>query len=146
MPAEPPAAPPPAYAPASAPATSPDTERLDDAADRLMRLIDHVVAQTEGVRARVRQVETSLDLLSRKLSAPATLKHATDVVAEPNPAPADESDRARLMAIEIALSGGSRGEVSDRLTQEFGVADPTPILDDVFGAGSADSSRMPWSS
>jgi hypothetical protein len=50
------------------------------------------------------------------------------------------------MAIEMAVSGSSRGEVGDRLAHDFGVSDPTPFLDDVFGAGSADDSRMPWTS
>jgi hypothetical protein len=178
------------YKPPTAPLPpSLPAEPLGEAADRLMRLVDHVVAQTEGVRARVREVEESLDILSSKLSETATIKLATEepeegpapvAVAEPDPEPepepepvpepvviidppapapivpdpapepaastpvADESDGARLMAIEMAVSGSSRGEVGSRLTEDFHVADPAPILDDVFGAGSPDSTRMPW--
>jgi hypothetical protein len=54
------------------------------------------------------------------------------------------SEGARLVAIEMAVGGASRGEVGERLTQEFGVVDPSVILDDVFGAGTAPGSRMPW--
>jgi hypothetical protein len=161
---------------------TPPAEPLAQTADRLMRLVDHVVAQTEGVRARVREIEQSLDLLSDKLSepvmagssSPETLKPETlkpELPAEPAPPPvaeiptpvvqtppaapieppapepvAPESDGARLMAIEMAVSGSSRGEVGDRLAHDFGVADPTPFLDDDYGAGSADDSRMPWTS
>ena len=160
----------PSEAPPAYPA--PPVEPLGEAADRLMRLVDHVVMQTEGVRARVREVEESLDILSSKLAEPATIKPAiaspaplaepepdpepvviVDVPApvvpqpvapEPAPAAPDESDGARLMAIEMAVSGSSRGEVGTRLTEDFHVADPAPILDDVFGAGSPDSTRMPW--
>lgn len=127
---------------------TPDPPELGAAADRLMALVDDVVAQTESVRARVKEVERSLDALSRQISAPAEAT-PSPIAPEPiAPEAADEdqtSDTARLMAIEMAVSGSSRREVAERLIGDFGVANPAPILDDVFGAGSADDSRMPWS-
>ncbi|MCW2958682.1 MAG: hypothetical protein JWP18_1485 [Solirubrobacterales bacterium] len=54
------------------------------------------------------------------------------------------SDGARLVAIEMAVAGFSRGEVQDRLVREYGLTAPGAILDDVFGAGSRADSRMPW--
>jgi hypothetical protein len=54
------------------------------------------------------------------------------------------SDGARLVAIEMAVAGFSRGEVQDRLVREYGLTAPDGILDDVFGAGSRADSRMPW--
>ncbi len=54
------------------------------------------------------------------------------------------TDGARLVAIEMAVGGFSRGEVQDRLVREYGLAEPRTILDDVFGPGSDDASRMPW--
>jgi hypothetical protein len=54
------------------------------------------------------------------------------------------SDGARLVAIEMAVAGFSRGEVQDRLVREYNLTAPGAILDDVFGAGSRADSRMPW--
>ena len=202
-----------ATGPGPAPVAQPPSD-LRGAADRLMALVDHVVSQTDGVRARVREVERSLELLQAELAVPQPAPAAQGaprseeppvpaaaapdlqpepqptaapaLIAEPGPAvapappteeevvdvqPADlapsprepqveaaldpvlasepvaehsEFDGARLMAIEMAVSGSSRGEVGERLTQDFHIADPAPILDDVFGEGSPESSRMPW--
>lgn len=42
-------------------------------------------------------------------------------------------DAARLVAIEMAVAGDTREVVGRRLRNEFGIADPRTILDDVFG-------------
>lgn len=39
----------------------------------------------------------------------------------------------RLVAIQMAMAGRSREEAADRLVRGFGLQDPTPILDEVFG-------------
>ncbi len=52
-------------------------------------------------------------------------------------------DAGRLVAIEMAVAGDSREMVGRRLTDEFGIANPREILDDVFGPGSGAGSRMP---
>ena len=54
------------------------------------------------------------------------------------------TDGARLVAIEMAMAGSTRGLVEELLRREYGVRDPGPILDDVFGKGSKGSSRLPW--
>jgi hypothetical protein len=51
---------------------------------------------------------------------------------------------ARLVAIEMAVAGATRGEVALRLSREFFGEDAAPILDDVFGSGTAGATRMPW--
>jgi hypothetical protein len=118
---------------------------LGESVERLTALVDQVVAHTENIRARVRRIEDSLDALSGALAAPAVSEpELTSPAADPQQAPAGSSHQERLIAIEMAVSGSSRGEVGERLTQEFGVTDPEPILADVFGAHSADSVRMPW--
>lgn len=85
--------------------------------------------------------------------APAPEEAAEEPAAAPdppgdNPAPAATSsaahDAARLVAIEMAVAGDSRETVGRRLRQEFGIGEPGPILDDVFGAGSTPGSRMRW--
>ncbi len=70
----------------------------------------------------------------------------TDPSAGQAPAPpaSPRTDGARLVAIEMAVGGFSRGEVQDRLAREYGLRDSGTILDDVFGAGSDAGSRMPW--
>ena len=44
-----------------------------------------------------------------------------------------------LTALELGVAGRSRAEVAEAL----GVADPAPVLDAVFGAGSAPAARLP---
>lgn len=78
---------------------------------------------------------------ARRPPAPPTPPPAPPVAGPPGPA---AHEGARLVAIEMAVTGASRGEVGARLKAEYGIADPRAILDDVFGAGSAASSRMPW--
>lgn len=39
----------------------------------------------------------------------------------------------RLVAIQMALSGHTRDETSERLRRGFGIEDPGGLLDDVFG-------------
>lgn len=51
---------------------------------------------------------------------------------------------ARLVAIEMAVGGSSRAEVEDHLRTHLGVADPEPLLDDVFGVASTAGSRLAW--
>ena len=63
--------------------------------------------------------------------------------AEPS-APAGGPANARVVAIQMAVAGASRGEVDAQLRERFGIADTAPILDDVFGESTDDSSRMSW--
>jgi hypothetical protein len=42
-----------------------------------------------------------------------------------------ETDRARLVAMQMAVSGAGRAEIADRLRREFGLTDPDPILDEL---------------
>jgi hypothetical protein len=51
---------------------------------------------------------------------------------------------ARLVAIEMAVGGSSRAEVEEHLRTRLSVADPQPLLDDVFGTASHAGSRLAW--
>lgn len=55
-----------------------------------------------------------------------------------------ELDEAKMTTIQMATSGATRGGVREHLQQTLGIADPTSILDEVFGAGSRDDARVPW--
>jgi hypothetical protein len=54
--------------------------------------------------------------------------------AEPPAAPVDGTDDAgaRLIALNMALSGSSREDVARYLTEHFSLDDPDALLDDVF--------------
>jgi hypothetical protein len=45
-------------------------------------------------------------------------------------------DSARLVAIEMAVAGGSREEVGRHIRAAYDLADVEALLDDVFGAGA----------
>ena len=56
--------------------------------------------------------------------------------------PGARIDPALLRAVELAVAGLEREQVAGRLLAEHGVRDPGPLLDAVFGAGSAPSDRL----
>ncbi len=51
-------------------------------------------------------------------------------------APVGEVDGARLVALQMAVAGSTRGEVAAHLSRAFQIGEPHAILDDVFGSGS----------
>lgn len=57
---------------------------------------------------------------------------------QPQPPPAEAerfSAGARLLATQMAVAGSSVEDVRSRLINDFGIADPQPLLDLVFGPG-----------
>ena len=44
----------------------------------------------------------------------------------------------------MAAAGNTRGQVEAQLRDFLGVPEPAQLLDQVFGAGSAADSRVPW--
>ena len=67
---------------------------------------------------------------------------------EPVPLPPPPADRAwveaRQAAIQMAAAGNTRAQVEAHLRGFLNVADPTPLLDQVFGAATAGEARVPW--
>ncbi|HKJ35189.1 MAG TPA: hypothetical protein VKA36_01360 [Solirubrobacterales bacterium] len=53
-------------------------------------------------------------------------------------------DDAKLVAIQMAASGRTRQEVREHLHSAMAVTDTRQLLDEVFGAGSAEDARVPW--
>jgi hypothetical protein len=117
--------------------------------------------QADAVRAGLAAVHAALDAAEPEppLASPGPRPEPASTVApEPGPAgppaapegrpattvPAAHHDGARLVAIEMAVAGATRGEVGDRLRDQFGIAAPAAILDDVYGPGTPESSHMPW--
>jgi hypothetical protein len=57
---------------------------------------------------------------------------AEDAAVAPDQAPESDLEAARLVALNMALSGASRGEVESHLRDEHGLRDPAPLLDEVY--------------
>jgi vacuolar-type H+-ATPase subunit H len=52
--------------------------------------------------------------------------------------------RAREAAIQMAAAGTTRSQVASYLRGSLGVSEPEPLLDEIFGAGTAGDARVPW--
>ena len=61
----------------------------------------------------------------------------------PATAPLGEADGARLVALQMAVAGSTRGEVAAHLRRTYDILDPHAILDDVFGDGDPNADRRP---
>lgn len=61
----------------------------------------------------------------------------------PVPAASQVNEPARLVAVEMAVTGFTRAEVHERLRSRYGIAQPEATLDAVFGVGAPGSSRVP---
>ena len=57
---------------------------------------------------------------------------------------ADENLAARLVALQMAVAGGNRGEVEGHLRVAFELDAPEDILNDVFGPGTGPETRVTW--
>jgi hypothetical protein len=65
----------------------------------------------------------------------------------PNPAlPASwrELDDARMIAIQLAGTGNTRADVRGHLHRALGIVDAEPTLDEIFGRGTGEDARVPW--
>jgi len=51
-------------------------------------------------------------------------------------------DQARLVAVELAVAGYTRGEVEEILREDRGLEAPPAVLDSLFGAGTGPAARM----
>jgi len=78
-----------------------------------------------------------------QLSEAAGAQPAPEAPTEERREPDDQLS-ARLVALQMAVAGGNRGDVDAHLRQTFGIADPSSILDDVFGPGSDPEKRVAW--
>jgi hypothetical protein len=54
------------------------------------------------------------------------------------------ADGAHLLAIQMAAAGSTRAQIESHLRETLGIPDPRPILDDVFGPGTAPDATVPW--
>jgi hypothetical protein len=54
------------------------------------------------------------------------------------------ADGAHLLAIQMAAAGSTRAQIESHIRETLGIPDPRPILDDVFGPGTAPDATVPW--
>ena len=62
-------------------------------------------------------------------------------------APGDDAElvqRARHAAIRMAAAGTTRGEVAIHLRDSLRLANPSSLLDEIFGPGTTGDARVPW--
>ncbi|HSD76485.1 MAG TPA: hypothetical protein VLA98_03745 [Solirubrobacteraceae bacterium] len=105
------------------------------AVQRLLVLAEDLGARVHDARGRLDELEAALARLADQGTGAAT------AAAPRPPAPAARTPTAadaqlataRLVAVEMALTGADRGEVADVLTRAFGLAPDDPLLEDVFG-------------
>ena len=99
-------------------------ERLGDrdTLDELTALADDLLEQATEIRRQWAELGQTLGL-----EAPEPV-----IPAERRDDAADDVDAARLVALDMMLSGRSRDEVREYLTATFGEGDREQLLDDIF--------------
>lgn len=68
----------------------------------------------------------------------------TGTGASPESVGSHDLDEGRRIAIQLAAQGWTCGQVRSRLQQRMGIGNSRRILDEIFGAGSADEAIVPW--
>lgn len=80
--------------------------------------------------------------------APVAQQQAAEEAVETPAEQRQPGDRAwveaRQAAIQMAAAGNTRAQVEAHLRGFLHVADPTPLLDQVFGSSTAGEARVPW--
>ena len=120
---------------------------------RLVELSDQLIARTEAVVAQLGEAELVRDSFGRLLRA---LSETADrlaaearagsvsVGAAPAAAPVQAPVEARQAAIQMAAAGSTRAEVEAHLRGYLQLADPTALLDQLYGAAASGDARVAW--
>lgn len=106
------------------------------AVEERTRLLEHSIARltaVAGEEARMLGVDLGAGATGA-LPAPAAAPQLPPAAAVAGARPGDASaiDGARLVALDIALSGGSRAEAADAIAEHFPDADAAAVLDAAF--------------
>src|SRR3954451_13343706 len=127
--AERPAPPEPRVEPEPEPAPEPEPEPAAE--------VEEEEEEAPPLRVAESEEETPASNITDLLSRPADRTRAEED---------DELLGARLVALQMAVAGGNRGEVEAHLVRAFDLPNPQSILDDVFGRGTDSSKRVVWPS
>jgi hypothetical protein len=109
--------------------------RLLTLADAAAQLADEARRALAWVSATVAQ----LDMLARVGALTAAEEAPAVAPAEPEPVRREPPPGARLLALEMAMAGGTREEVRSALTRVYDDVDPSGLLEEVFAPTSAAS-------
>jgi DivIVA domain-containing protein len=113
--------------------------RLDELERELGGLLDALRKSGERLNEGLERLQAQAGELGAAADAPPVVPPAAEPVADPvaeaaangAPAAADEAG-ARLIALNMALSGTPREETARYLAEHFQLADPEALLDDVY--------------
>ncbi len=114
--------------------------RVQEAADGMLAKLDALEGELERLMGALRTggerlvqglAELQAEVAGEAVALPAPPDEIEDL---PLPAPAGESDEAgaRLIALNMALSGSPREDTARYLADHFGLAEPDALLDDVY--------------
>ena len=96
-------------------------------AQRVRDLAEDALARADVARAGLEDLLSAVERLRGELSNGSAPRPAA------SPTPAADLDEARLVALEMAVSGRSREEVERHLLGAYGGSDTDAVLADVFG-------------
>jgi DivIVA domain-containing protein len=122
--------------------------RVEEAADGMLAKLDELENQLAALRRSSEQLTDGLSDLHEQVSrfgagsapapaatAPAPSPEAATAVPEPDaetPSLNGDEAGARLIALNMALSGTPREETARYLAEHYALADPEALLDDVY--------------
>jgi len=112
-------------------------ERLDGELRRVAEAADALVRGAQDLRAALDSLADDLRELARETADRAAVPETEPAAPETEP-PASTADDgavpegARLVALDMVLEGAPRDDVAARLREEFDLADPGRLLDDVY--------------
>ena len=117
-------------------------QRVAARADELSGRVDELAA---GVAEAVAALRQEIEALRSASEAPEGEEEAPAEEAPASEAPAAEPsavpEGARLLALKMALDGRPREETAAYLGENFELADPEPLLDEVYARAEARKSR-----
>jgi cell division septum initiation protein DivIVA len=107
--------------------------RVAKAAHGMLERITELERELEALRGGAERLAAGLAELQSRVEGESAAA-AAPVPADPLPAANGESDEAgaRLIALNMALGGSPREETARYLAEHFALADPAPLLDDVY--------------
>jgi hypothetical protein len=112
--------------------------RADSDMKELARLADSLVEHLAETRRHYEQLRADLDSVGPLTTLETPSGFDADHGERVGDYGDEDPDRARLLALNLALSGWSRDDVSDELDDKFPFMDADEILDAVFPDTPAD--------
>jgi hypothetical protein len=112
-------------------------EQTSERVRELSELTDNMMLRVRAAAEQADELISSLEEMGRRLiSSEWRSSRIPEPVSPARSRPVHNDDHsvsagARLLATQMAAAGGSRDEVAARLREEFGIQDPSAILDEI---------------